>query len=159
MILVIVDSVRDKRTGQRRMLVSHGVNLDTDRIVVLPQEHPEAIGAKFEPISANTSFCNSNQPTVSLRRWVFYWALSDQSSLKPTVPHGEERDFQGESEMANIKTIKTYEFPNARICRMKDGTYREFPKWCPMISVERSRNYVAEALKQLRIFHRGAMPA
>lgn len=50
--------------------------------------------------------------------------------------------------------VKTYEFPNALICRMPNGQYREQPKWSPCISVVRSREYVADALRQLRVFRR-----
>lgn len=53
---------------------------------------------------------------------------------------------------------KDYEFPNAVIRRMGNGTYREFPKWCQMISVEVPRRFVAEALCALRRFRRGEQP-
>lgn len=45
--------------------------------------------------------------------------------------------------------MKTYEFPNGTIVK-RGNTYREIPYWCPMISVERSRSYVLEALRLLR---------
>lgn len=47
-----------------------------------------------------------------------------------------------------------YDFPNATLRKMPNGTWREFPKWCLMISVERSRRYVAEALVALRTHRR-----
>lgn len=50
--------------------------------------------------------------------------------------------------------IKSYEFPSATIKRMRNGTYIEFPKWCQMISVERSRGYVAKALISLRKYNK-----
>ncbi len=50
--------------------------------------------------------------------------------------------------------VKTYDFPNAWICRMPTGEYREQPKWCACISVVRSREYVAGALRELRAFRR-----
>lgn len=53
-----------------------------------------------------------------------------------------------------FNTAKTYDFPNAYIHKMANGTYREQPKWCLAISVERSRVYVAEALRQLRAVKR-----
>lgn len=49
---------------------------------------------------------------------------------------------------------KTHDFPNAWICRMPNGKYREQPKWSPCISVERSRAYVAAALRDLRRFRK-----
>lgn len=54
-----------------------------------------------------------------------------------------------------MKADRTYEFPNASIVVRQDGTCREIPKWCPMISVERSRSWVADALIQLRKYRRG----
>lgn len=46
---------------------------------------------------------------------------------------------------------RTYEFPNAYLhVYPHDRTCREQPKWCLCISVERSRSYVAEALRELR---------
>ena len=52
-----------------------------------------------------------------------------------------------------MKTERSYEFPNAHIVVRQDRTCREIPKWCPMISVERSRDWVADALVQLRRYH------
>lgn len=52
------------------------------------------------------------------------------------------------------KAKKTYDFTNVIICRMPSGEYREQPKWAPMISVVRSREYVAGALLQLRMYRR-----
>ncbi|AVO43481.1 hypothetical protein [Simplicispira suum] len=54
-----------------------------------------------------------------------------------------------------MSKIREYDFPNAVIKRLNDGTYREYPKWT-IISVRRSRQYVAEALLELRKF-RSAM--
>lgn len=45
---------------------------------------------------------------------------------------------------------RTYDFPAAAIKVYPDKTCREFPKWCPMINVVRSRDYVANALHLLR---------
>ncbi|MDR5798957.1 MULTISPECIES: hypothetical protein [Caballeronia] len=45
MIIVIVTSERDPKTGRLRRVVSHGVDSQTDRLVVLPCDPPEAIGA------------------------------------------------------------------------------------------------------------------
>jgi len=52
--------------------------------------------------------------------------------------------------------VKTYEFPNAHILVLPDRTCREHPKWCSMISVPRSRAWVAAALRELRIYRRNA---
>lgn len=46
--------------------------------------------------------------------------------------------------------IRSYDFPNATIRLLANGQWREFPKWCPCISVQRSRRYVAQALLELR---------
>ena len=50
--------------------------------------------------------------------------------------------------------LKQYDFPNATIKVYADRTCREFPRWCPMISVTRTRAYVAEALAQFRVYKR-----
>lgn len=47
-----------------------------------------------------------------------------------------------------------YDFPNARLVTYQNGTCREFPKWCPTISVVRSRSEVADALQALREYRR-----
>ncbi len=49
---------------------------------------------------------------------------------------------------------RTYDFPNAIIKIYRNRSCREFPKWCPCISVERSRSWTAEALLELRRFKR-----
>lgn len=53
-----------------------------------------------------------------------------------------------------INTKKTYDFPNGYIHKQANGTYREQPKWCLAISIERPRSYVAGALRQLRSMNR-----
>lgn len=53
-----------------------------------------------------------------------------------------------------INTHKTYDFPNGYIHKLANGTYREQPKWCLAISIERPRAYVADALRQLRAMNR-----
>lgn len=54
--------------------------------------------------------------------------------------------------MRGIITIRAYDFPYAIIKRFSNGKLMEFPKWCLCVGVERSRNYVAIALRQLRTF-------
>lgn len=54
--------------------------------------------------------------------------------------------------------VKTYEFPNAFIHRLRGGTYLEQPKWCLSISVVRSREYVREALQELRSWRKKNRP-
>lgn len=49
-----------------------------------------------------------------------------------------------------------YDFPNAHIKTYADGRCIEFPKFCMMIHVERSREYVAKALIMLRRHNRKA---
>ena len=48
MILVIVNNERDSRTGRTQQVVSHGVEIDSGRIVILPNDSPEDIGAVFD---------------------------------------------------------------------------------------------------------------
>ena len=43
-----------------------------------------------------------------------------------------------------------YDFPGAVLKVYGDGTIREFPRWCQNISVARSREYLASALRLLR---------
>lgn len=52
------------------------------------------------------------------------------------------------------KVMREYQFPNATIKVYSSGLCKEFPKWCPLISVDRSRRWVAEALLELREFKR-----
>lgn len=48
-VIVIVVSEISERTGRKELVVSHGVDEDTGRLVVLPQEDPRVLGAKFDP--------------------------------------------------------------------------------------------------------------
>lgn len=43
-----------------------------------------------------------------------------------------------------------YDFPGAVLKVCADRTIREFPRWCQSISVARSREYLASALRLLR---------
>lgn len=43
-----------------------------------------------------------------------------------------------------------YDFPAAVLKVYGDRTIREFPRWCQHISVARSREYLASALRELR---------
>lgn len=43
-----------------------------------------------------------------------------------------------------------YDFPGAVLKVYADRTVREFPRWCQSISVARSREYLASALRLLR---------
>ncbi len=49
MILVMTKTEIDKRSGVKVTVVSHGIDLDTDRMQVLPQVRPEEIGATYDP--------------------------------------------------------------------------------------------------------------
>jgi len=55
----------------------------------------------------------------------------------------------------STEVVRSYDFPNCTIRIYSDGRCREFPKWCLMISAERSRDYVAELLWMLRRYRRG----
>ena len=48
-IIVITTKERNPRTGREQVVVSHGIDMDTDRTVILPCEPPEALGAVFNP--------------------------------------------------------------------------------------------------------------
>lgn len=48
MIIVIVTKERNPRTGRTEEIVSHGVDADTGKPVILPCESPQAIGAVFD---------------------------------------------------------------------------------------------------------------
>lgn len=56
--------------------------------------------------------------------------------------------------MTSRSEYREYDFPNAKIRVYSDRTCLEFPKWCAMIHAKRSRQYVAEALRELRVFRR-----
>lgn len=47
-ILVVVTET-DPKTGHRRQVASHGVNLDTGETFPVPWESPAALGARFDP--------------------------------------------------------------------------------------------------------------
>jgi hypothetical protein len=48
MIIVITNREWNDRTGKYETIVSHGIDEDTLKNVVLPQERPVDIGAKFD---------------------------------------------------------------------------------------------------------------
>jgi hypothetical protein len=48
MLLVIVDRVWNERAGRAEEQVSHGIDLETDRVITLPNGPPWMIGAKFD---------------------------------------------------------------------------------------------------------------
>lgn len=49
MIELITFQERNERTGKMESLVSHGVDTNTGRNVVLPTQTPQELGAKFGP--------------------------------------------------------------------------------------------------------------
>lgn len=49
MILVITNVEISEKTGLKQDIVSHGINLDTDQVVTLPQLPVNLIGATFDP--------------------------------------------------------------------------------------------------------------
>lgn len=48
MVIVIVSSEKNKRTGRKEQVVSHGVVVETGEVVVLPPVAPEEVGAVFD---------------------------------------------------------------------------------------------------------------
>lgn len=48
-ILVITTMEPNPKTGRMELVASHGVDLDTDRAVVLSCDHPQALGARVDP--------------------------------------------------------------------------------------------------------------
>jgi hypothetical protein len=48
-VIVIVTTEKDPKTGKPRQVVSHGVDSDTDKAVILPCETPASIGAQWDP--------------------------------------------------------------------------------------------------------------
>lgn len=48
-IIVIASWEINEKTKRKELLASHGINADTDEVVVLPVEHPESLGAQFDP--------------------------------------------------------------------------------------------------------------
>lgn len=48
MIIVITAKERNKRTGVEEIIASHGVDEQTGRTVILPQDRPENLGACFD---------------------------------------------------------------------------------------------------------------
>ena len=49
MIICITTWERNPRTGKDELIVSHGVDLDTDHAVTLPCQTPQSLGAVFDP--------------------------------------------------------------------------------------------------------------
>ena len=54
MIVLITHWVRDEDIhgipyGDKKLRVSHGINLDTDKVIITSNEHPESMGAVFDP--------------------------------------------------------------------------------------------------------------
>ena len=48
MIIVIANTETNRTTGRKQVIVSHGIDEQTGRHVILPQEPPERIGAVFD---------------------------------------------------------------------------------------------------------------
>lgn len=57
----------------------------------------------------------------------------------------------------DYRKYREYDFPSAWVRVYPDRTCREFPKFCMMLSVERSRSWTAEALRSLRGYQRASM--
>lgn len=48
MIVVVTTKEKNERTGREELIVSHGVDVDTGRMVILPCEPPQSLGATFD---------------------------------------------------------------------------------------------------------------
>jgi hypothetical protein len=48
MILLIVHEDLNETAGRMEQIVSHGIDLKTNRTLALPQEHPRLLGAVFD---------------------------------------------------------------------------------------------------------------
>ena len=55
MIIAVTFIHRDEKTGQKKLVVSHGIDREAGKQIVLPCEHPKDIGATWNE---------------SLREWV-----------------------------------------------------------------------------------------
>lgn len=54
MIVLITHWVRDEDQngipyGAEKLRVSHGIDVDTDKAIIMSNEHPESLGAVFDP--------------------------------------------------------------------------------------------------------------
>lgn len=49
MIILITFIETHPATGRKTTLVSHGVDSLTDKVIILPQQTPESMGAVFDP--------------------------------------------------------------------------------------------------------------
>ncbi len=50
MIMVVVNRERNPRTGKLDLVVSHGIDMNTGKNAVLPQEGPAAVGAVMDMV-------------------------------------------------------------------------------------------------------------
>lgn len=50
-IILITEMETDPKTGRERLIVSHGINTRTDRVVILPNEPPTTLGATIDPVT------------------------------------------------------------------------------------------------------------
>lgn len=46
--ILITMQEQDPKTGAQRLVASHGVDLDTGRAFVVPQDHPSTLGARWD---------------------------------------------------------------------------------------------------------------
>lgn len=48
--IIVISSIEiDDDTGKRHLVSSHGIDRSTGKVVILPNEHPKALGAVFDP--------------------------------------------------------------------------------------------------------------
>ncbi|CAB3737669.1 hypothetical protein LMG22037_06169 [Paraburkholderia phenoliruptrix] len=48
MIIVIVTTEEDPKTGKSQQVVSHGVDTDTGKNIILPCDSPASVGAEWD---------------------------------------------------------------------------------------------------------------
>jgi len=48
MVMLIVNREEDPGNGRLQLVVSHGIDMETDEVVVMPPVHPRETGAMFD---------------------------------------------------------------------------------------------------------------
>lgn len=49
MIVLVTTIEHDEKTKRQKLVVSHGVDMLTGKTVILPCDHPQELGARFDP--------------------------------------------------------------------------------------------------------------
>ncbi len=66
-IIVITTVERDKRTGRKSPVVSHGIDAGSNNSVPLPCAPPEQLGAVFDPELGEYTLTNEPAPRERVR--------------------------------------------------------------------------------------------